>query len=151
MKRSALLALITWLLSASMALAASSIVTTLDTHGQGITVATITCTAHTNGVFTTTSTGPLEGYLVRATTNPGTAPTTDYDITLIDRTGADVMGGTLTDRSATVTETVVPKLHDDGTDRVYGGVLIRGGLDVTIANNSVNSAVVVIYLFIERP
>ena len=51
----------------------------------------------------------LTGFIRKIVTNPGsTAPTAAYDITLLDADGVDVAGGTLADRSATLSESVVP-------------------------------------------
>jgi len=58
----------------------------------------------------TENTGFIKGmYLYLVETDPGsTAPTTLYDITLVDLNSLDVMGGTLANRSATVTENAMP-------------------------------------------
>jgi len=69
-------------------------------------------------------------YLFLIVTNPSaTAPTTLYDITLVDDEDLDIAGGVLANRSATVTEQEVPKLGST----VYGDRIVDGGLTVTIA------------------
>ena len=52
----------------------------------------------------------ITGYIVRAVTNPddSDAPTDDYDITLLDEDGVDVMGGNLIDRDTSDSEQVTP-------------------------------------------
>ena len=79
-------------------------------------------------------------YLFRARTIPGagTAPTTLYDIVVNDADSVDVMGGTLANRSATVTETIVPL--QDVTANLYGPVYCGTALTMVISNQAVHSA-----------
>ncbi len=50
--------------------------------------------------------------LLHFQTNPGaTAPTTLYDLTMLDADGIDVLGGAGGDRSATVSEGTVPLIN----------------------------------------
>ena len=78
-------------------------------------------------------------------TDPGTeAPTADYDITLTDADGVDVMGGELADRHTTATEQAVPKIGDT----VYGTRFVKGPLIFAITNNSVNDAAGEIFIYI---
>ena len=68
-------------------------------------------------------------YLFFMITNPGaTAPTTLYDITLLDSDGIDMAGGVLANRSATVSEEAIPLLASG----VSGDRIVNGALDVTI-------------------
>lgn len=81
----------------------------------------------------TIPTSTLEQYkgtfIYRVITDPGTtAPTAAYDIVINDIYGADIMSGSLADRSATATEFV------EVTIPVYGQ------LTGVFTNNSVNSA-----------
>ena len=71
-----------------------------------------------------------------------TAPTANYDITIEDANGIDMMGGQLTNRSATAKEQVVPKIGD-----VYGARLCSGIWTFKLANNAVNSAAGTCYLY----
>lgn len=74
-------------------------------------------------------------YLYTAETNPGgTAPTALYDITLVDADGADIAGGVLLNRSATVTELV-----NVGTSAA-GYPVMRGSVTFTLSGNDVNNA-----------
>ena len=62
--------------------------------------------------------------LMLATVPSATAPTTLYDLTVLDGNGLDVLAGTGADRSATVTEYVVASL----------GAVAESTLTVTVAN-----------------
>lgn len=102
--------------------------------------------ASDGSVPATASTISIDGYIILVITNPGaTAPTTLYDITLTDGNSIDVMGGQLADRSATVSEQVVPKIST-----VYGGRWVSGILTLNITNQSVHSATGIVTIFIER-
>lgn len=70
-------------------------------------------------------------YLVGLVTNPGAAaPTADYDITLLDKDGADLLGGAGVDRHTSASERAVPS--PDGTYPWPAGP-IDGDLTFTIA------------------
>jgi hypothetical protein len=99
----------------------------------------------------TTNTSAIEGMCIyHVITNPGgTAPTALYDIVLNDEDGMDMMGGTLANRSATLTELAVPLL--DSTNVVAGCRMVNGTITMVITNQSVNSAVGVIKVFLKRP
>jgi len=85
-------------------------------------------------------------YFLSAETNPGaTQPTTLYDITILDADGADLAGGLLMNRSATVTEGPIAI----GLGATGHPPVIRGDLTFTLSNNSVNSALgTVILIFV---
>ena len=76
-------------------------------------------------------------YFYSAETNPGaTAPTTLYDITILDADGADLAGSLLMNRSATLTEgPIAMALGTTGHPPV-----VRGDLTFTLSNNAVNAA-----------
>lgn len=87
--------------------------------------------------------------VTQITTNPGTtAPTAGYDIAINDEDGIDIAGGVLANRSATVSERVVPKA--DEANSIFGPVLVNGTLTLAISGNVVNSAVGVVKVFLER-
>ena len=99
--------------------AVSSLSQAFRCYGNGDTcVLTLTWTAHTDGSFTSTAitaatmTKLANYYLYEMETDPGsTAPTADYDIVITaSATGYsyDVLGGRGADRSATVTQSVLP-------------------------------------------
>ncbi len=81
------------------------------------------------------------GFIItQVITNPGAvAPTDNYDITLVDADGLDIMGGALVDRDTANTERAVPAVTN---------AIIPGTVTFTLANNAVNSATgtVMIYL-----
>lgn len=91
-------------------------------------------------VMTTANFTKVKGYYAYPIiTNPGsTSPTTLYDITLPDSDGMDLAGGLLANRSATVTERIVPKI--DTTNSIYGGAPLLSPVTLTITNQAVNSA-----------
>lgn len=98
-----------------------------------------------DGSVPNTALPAISGRLIIAVTDPGaTAPTAAYDIVLEDEYGFDVMGGTLADRSATVTEQAFPSDGSNNIERIVDGVLT-----FKLTNNSVNSAVGQCILYIE--
>ncbi len=54
------------------------------------------------------SSAKLMGFIDRVVTNPGSTAPTEYNATLTDVAGVDVMEGTLSGRSATESEQVIP-------------------------------------------
>lgn len=88
----------------------------------------------------------IEGRLIQIITNPGAvAPTTLYDITVVDPEGADMLLGVGANRSATVTE-VAGIILDNGQNPVVNDILTFG-----LINNSVNSATGRFILFFGKP
>ena len=86
----------------------------------------------------------FEGTIRSLATNPGaTAPTANYDITLLDQHGHDVLQSLGLNRHTSTTEKV---------PIVYSGTSIHPVVDeadvltLTFANNSVNSAITVVTL-----
>jgi len=110
---------------------------------------TFTCTAdaeaHTYPV--TASNVDIDGYVFLVVTNPSgvTAPTDNYDITLTDSNGVDIMGGELLNRDETNSEQAVPLI-----DGVFGSRFVKGPLTITITNDLVDSAVTVVTVFYYR-
>jgi len=78
-------------------------------------------------------------YLYSVTTDPGTAPTADYDITLLVN-GEDIAGSLLIDRSATLTQTVAI------APTTLGFHLADEAIAITFANNTANPSVIVLTL-----
>lgn len=82
--------------------------------------------------WTSTSGGAVEvklpeiwGRVVRMVTDPaagGSAPTDNYDVTLVDENALDVLGGTGADRDTANTEAISP------------GVYLAGQVTFTVAN-----------------
>ena len=97
------------------------------------------------GAFTdaTNAITGIGGLLLGVQTVPGaTAPTDDYDITITNAQGLDVMGGALANRDAVSTEFSLPAVN--GT---YGYVPITGPLSINISGNSAGSAFVTLRIF----
>lgn len=87
-------------------------------------------------------------YMVVTIPGSGVAPTNLYDITLKDGDGLDTMGGTLADRSATVTELALPKL--ESVSPIYGKRPVNGVITLTITNQNVNSATGTVRIYLTR-
>ena len=85
--------------------------------------------------------------LYMVVTDPGaTAPTADYDITILDQYACDILGGSGADRDTATSEQTVPTIGS-----AYGGRTLDGGaVTVTVSNNAVNSATGKIILFFGR-
>jgi hypothetical protein len=91
----------------------------------------------------------LNGYLIKAITNPGaTAPTDNYDVTLEDPAdnALDAAGGQLGNRDTANTEQVYPVV----TSGALSPVLLLGTYNVAVGGNSVNSATGRLILFIAK-
>ena len=113
-------------------------------HGA-MKVATLTWTTSAGGVFTATSTSKsINGFVVMVETDPdGTAvPTPNYDLTLLNSGGADIMGGALANRHTSTTEMTMPLLNGN-----YTGVAVQGALTLTVttAGNSKTGTVKIFY------
>ena len=88
--------------------------------------------------------GSNVGCITFVETNPGSpAPTDDYDITLVDQYGLDVMGGELADRDTADTEQAAPKV--DGT---FMCRTLAAAFTLNVTGNSVNSAVGTVIVYI---
>lgn len=106
-----------------------------------------TCTADAaDATFPATAINrPIEGRLLALMTNPGaTAPTANYDITLVNQHGYDVLQGVGANRHTSNTETAVVVYSGTGT---HPCVDDSDTLTLTIANNAVNSATIAIELY----
>jgi len=85
-------------------------------------------------------------YLFFMLTNPGaTAPTDNYDITLLDDDSVDMAGGALADRDTSNSEAVLPLLSGG----VAGDRIVNGGIAVTITSAG-NAKVGVLKLWFRR-
>jgi len=108
---------------------------------------TLTCTADAaDGSFPdAVLTTAIEGRLLKLVTNPGAVQPTDlYDITLEDQHGHDVLEGVGANRDTLNTEEVAIVYAGTGT---HPCVDEGDTLTLKIANNIVNSAVVVVDLY----
>ena len=96
-------------------------------------------TSHTDGTVTGTSpTSAIIGKIAACITIPGAggvAPTTLYDVTVINDDGFDVLGGKGADRSATLPEQFVPGVpFGTGAVAGVGLVAVHGTLELRVAN-----------------
>jgi len=83
------------------------------------------------------------GLFTNATASSATySPTTLYDITLTNFSGADVFGTALNNRSNTTTELTKPLINGQ-----YDNVPVFGGLTLNITNNSIGDATGVIRIY----
>lgn len=99
-----------------------------------------TVTMSSNGAVAWPSS--IYGMVLAVETNPGTtAPTDNYDITLTDADGADIMGTALMNRDTSNTEITCPTLG------YQSKAPAAGALTVNVTNNSVNNATVKIRIF----
>jgi len=88
----------------------------------------------------------VRGDVILVVTNPGTtAPTSNYDISLTDVDGVDVMGGTLANRHSSNSEQAKPLINNEACDRFVSGVLT-----LEVAGNSVKSAQGVVKVYIRK-
>jgi hypothetical protein len=100
------------------------------------------------GSFPTLVLPAIDGHLVALVTNPGaTAPTDNYDITLVDVEGADRLQGVGANRDTVTTEQV--GIVYTGTS-LHPPVAIGEALTLTVAGNIVNSALIHIVIYYGR-
>lgn len=101
--------------------------------------------AAADGTITATALPAFEGRLLALTTNPGsTAPTDNYDITLVDGEGADRLYGVGLDRDTANTESV-PVVFTGST--IHPWVDADETMTLTFANQSVNAATLRVILY----
>ena len=124
---------------------AGTVVLTSQRAEGAVRTAVITCTAD-GGDATVPATTlrklgvNIEGVLQAIQLNPGAVgPTDDYDVTLVDGDGIDRLNSVALNRDITNSERVA----------ITGATIVSPDetLTLTIANNAVNNAVVVITLY----
>ncbi len=99
----------------------------------------------TDGSVPATVLPAIEGTLLALGTAPGvTNPTANYDITLVDQFSYDVLEGVGANRSASAAQKVAIVYSGTG---VHPPVDEGDALTLTVANNSVNSALVTVTLY----
>ena len=82
-----------------------------------------------SGDVSGTDTGELNGMALRWVTNPGsTAPTDDYDITVLDEDGVDIASGGLGNRDTSDSEQFIPGGDADP------GAAFNGKLSLVVSN-----------------
>jgi hypothetical protein len=101
-----------------------------------------------SSTFTAVSSAPyrIDGYVVKAETNPGsTAPTDNYDITITDAESCDIMGGELSNRDTAISEQAIPKAGN-----AYGDMFVEGLVTCTVTNNAVVNATTKVIIYFRR-
>lgn len=130
-------------------LAAGSCTVSHDDVTSNIGVITFTWIGDaSSGSVPDTSSSPyrVDGYVFLVKTSPGTpAPADNYNITLTDSDGIDVMGGELLLRDTANPEMAVPKI-----DSVYGEVLVHGYITHNITSQTDASATGVTRVYYRR-
>ncbi len=106
----------------------------------------VTREAAANGSVTSVaSASDIFGFVVLVLTNPGaTAPTAEYDLTITDEEGCDILGEEGANRSATVTEQVIPAIGSG-----FGPRFVNSKLTLNLSNNSVDSANGTVLVYVE--
>lgn len=84
-------------------------------------------------------------YVLLVVTNPDGSPTADYDITLVDSSGVDIMGGELGDRHTSNSEQAMPYIGGG-----YGPRKVTGPLTITVANQSEAAATITIRIYFQK-
>lgn len=137
------------LLTAIHVWGAGTVTQTYAKTGSGITELTFSFTADPNGTVSDTNTeAAMDGYLLQMVTNPGsTAPTDNYDITIKNSDGVDLLNGNGADRDTSNSEIAFPDPNWAAvTPPFFSGLLTLG-----ISNNSQASATGEVILYIKRP
>ncbi len=96
------------------------------------------------GTFTSSTDMDITGWIVHVETDPGaTAPDDNYNITLKNTNGRDIMGGSLATRDTANTEAVLPLLNGN-----YQAVWNEGPLSIAVsaAGNSKTIELLIYYL-----
>lgn len=121
---------------------------------KNLTKVIFTCTADASAATfpATTTTDSFAGKLSRVVTNPGaTAPQDNWDFTLADADGIDLLNSEGANRHTTTSQECFPKWPNAaGSGYVYAAKPFHGTLTLTVSGNNVNSAIVVITAFIEH-
>ncbi len=121
----------------------------VETHGRegsiGVITLTLTGDSSDGTIPATALTTKIGGLLLALETNPGsTAPSSNYDITLVDGDGHDVLEGVGANRHTSNTEKV-RIIYSSST--VHPPVSTGDTLTLTIAGQSVNDADIVVKLY----
>jgi hypothetical protein len=123
-------------------------------NGGDIEIISFAFIANASGAATVPATssssvypGDKAGYIIKVVTDPGaTAPTDDYDITLVDSTtNADLLGGEGSNRDTANSEEAVPKIGN-----AYAANLAPVAFTLNLTGNSVNSATGTVYVYIAK-
>lgn len=141
-----LFGVIAFFLSCSIAWGAGTVVQTGPVRiSSDMSVVTLTCVGDSSdGGFPATALTAFYGWVDMVVTDPGTtAPTDDWDCTFPDSDACDIMGGALANRDTSTSEQTMPLIGS-----AYGPRFVNGVITCTITGNSVNSANIVIKIYI---
>jgi hypothetical protein len=107
-----------------------------DRYGGAVTRIELAMVSHTDGTVSGLSTAGINGTILRVVTNPGaTAPTDNYDVTLLDEDGIDVLAGQGADRDTANSEHFCPGVAlKDGTTTGVVPVVVAGPLTPSVTN-----------------
>lgn len=90
--------------------------------------------------------GKIKGWVFMLITDPGaTAPTDNYDITIEDEFGLDILEGIGANRHTSTTQMARITVNSNAAERYVNSVCT-----FKIANQGVNSALGIVYLFVRR-
>jgi hypothetical protein len=128
---------------------AGTITEALTSGRPPVKVITLTCTADSSdGSYPATALtniphGEIGGRLLQIATDPGsTAPQANYDITVTEAGGADLLLGVGANRHTSSSEVAV--VESNGASGAYAGT---DTLTLNITNNNVNSAGITIKIY----
>ena len=136
MKR-VLLTVIMFMCLVGLVYAVGSITTTGPTKvSSHVYTISYTWTGDASGNVTAAAGPAIDGHVLFVVTDPGTtAPTDNYDLTLVDSDSVDVMGGELANRDTANSEQAMPKIGSS-----YGKRYVKGTLTLNVSNNTQASA-----------
>lgn len=104
----------------------------------------------TGGTVSVKSNEPIYGEVLRIVTNPGsTAPTVNYDVTILDEDSVDIALGTLANRHNSNTETVYPTVAGSAANSTDVQFAVAGYITLTIANAG-NSKIGKVTIYLRR-
>jgi len=135
---------------ATIAGTSSSVVQTYESVSSEVGALVFTWTAEGGAgeVAPMASDIDIDGYILFATTNPGaTAPTDNYDITLVGADGVDISGAQLSNRDTANSESC---LMDIDSNAMPAGRFVDGAITFTLTGNSVTTALGVCKIYIMR-
>lgn len=115
---------------------------------RGIGKVVWTWTSDASGNVSGTDTESLAGEILRVVTNPGaTAPSDDYDLTITDADGVDLLVGVGANRDTANSEQTVPIIETLVAANPHGsGVFFDGPLSLAISNaGNAKQGVVTLY------
>jgi len=144
MKKFILMSVIVSLLFSSMLFAAGSVTSKKDKHGNKVNTYTMSWTGDvSSGLVPQTASPVFNGWIFMVVTNPGSAPTDNYDITLTDAAGVDIVDGNLANRDAANTEQVAPNITG-------GRRFVSGGITLLVTGTTAAGATGDIIIYVEE-